>query len=248
MKTERPSLSLPERTIHVWITPIGPSSESEVERFRECLSFDELSRAEKFATDRLRCSFVQARGALRTLLGGYLGMRPKEVPLRYGPNGKPFVHLDTALHFNASHSHDMTLLAFTNGCELGIDIEEVRPLNDLLSIANQFFCAEEASQLASLPDNLRDRAFCLCWTRKEAYVKTNGEGLSTPLNMFRVTLQPGEPARILHINEDPTEASMWNLHDLILPKPYVGALAYRDRVRPIRIIPLFTAAHVYKSS
>jgi 4'-phosphopantetheinyl transferase len=178
-------------------------------------------------------------------------MKPKEVPLGYGPNGKPFVQLDTKLQFNTSHSHDLALLAFTNGCELGIDIEKVRPLPDMLSIANQFFCPEEALQLASLPDNLREQAFYLCWTRKEAYVKTIGDGLSALLNMFHVTLQPDEPARFVHINRDQSEASMWNLHDVLLPEPYAGALAYRDQVRPIQLFSVPTlstqSAHIETS-
>jgi 4'-phosphopantetheinyl transferase len=248
METKRYSLSLPGRMIHVWITPIGPSSDSKVDRFREYLSVDEQDRAERFATDRLRCSFIQARGTLRTLLGRYLGIKPKEVPLSYGPNGKSYVQLNTALRFSTSHSHNLALFAFTNGCELGVDIEEVRPLNDMLSIANQFFCPEEASQLASLPDNLRERAFYLCWTRKEAYVKAIGEGLSTPLNMFRVTLQPGEPVRFLHINSDSTAAGMWNLHNFLLPESYAGALAYRDRVRPVNVFSVLSSAHVHESA
>lgn len=247
MGTGRSLMSIPKRTVDIWILPTGSLPDSAVERFREYLSRDEQGRADRFATEQLRFSFIQTRGVLRVLLGHYLGVGPKAVSIKYGPKGKPFVALgtdNTDLRFNTAHSRDLSLVALAKGCELGIDIEAIRPLSDPLSIADRFFCPEEASQLALLSGSLREQAFYRCWTRKEAYVKATGDGLSTRLDTFRVTLQPGESVRFLHVNGDATEARAWTLHDLVLPNLYLGALAYRDRRRPIRLFALPGPAHV----
>jgi phosphopantetheine--protein transferase-like protein len=75
------------------------------------------------------------------------------------------------------------------GCEVGVDVEQIRPLPDVHEIASRFFCPEEAAELISLPPDQRGQAFFLCWTRKEAYIKAIGDGLSAPLHGFRVTLR-----------------------------------------------------------
>ena len=72
---------------------------------------------------------------------------------------------------------------------------------------------------------MRARGFYNCWTRKEAFLKARGEGLSLPLDKFEVSLLPGDPAELLCTEFDPEEARRWVLHDLCLDQCYVGALA-----------------------
>jgi len=105
-------------------------------------------------------------------------------------------------------------------------------------VATHFFSREESEDLFSLPPDERERAFFLCWTRKEAYVKAVGEGLSIPLDSFQVTLRPGEPARFLHLNHDVSLAQAWTLHNLEVASGYAAALAYRDAPRLVRLQPL----------
>ena len=123
--------------------------------------------------------------------------------------------------------------AFTLGCELGVDVEELRELDDPESIAARFFSTAEVSELLSLKPQDRGLAFFCCWTRKEAYVKAIGDGLAIPLNRFQVTLLPRAPTRFVQIARDMGTASDWTLHHLELAPGYVGALAYRDNQRPI---------------
>jgi 4'-phosphopantetheinyl transferase len=109
-------------------------------------------------------------------------------------------------------------------------------------IASRFFCPEEAAEISSLPVNEHERAFFSCWTRKEAYLKATGDGLSTPLDQFRVTLKPTEPAKFVHFRQDTREAEKWTLHDLRLTSGYAAALAYRDRPRRLQVFPTIDSA------
>src|SRR5262249_7275622 len=155
-----------------------------------------------------------ARGALRYLLGHYLHCDPAKVSLVYGLKGKPAVESPSSLQFNMTHSGDLAVIAFTVHREIGVDVEQIRPLADMQQIANRFFCTEEATEIMSAPQTERERAFFLCWTRKEAYIKATGDGLSAPLGSFRVTVQHDRPARFIHIQHNETEAKAWMLHDL----------------------------------
>lgn len=244
-KSVRDLFTLKERGIHVWAVRLC-SSDSVVDRLRKLLSTGELTRIARLRFEHLQRSFILTRGTLRTLLGCYLDIDPRTINFAYGKNGKPFVQLAANVQFNTSHSGDFAIFAFTTGCEIGIDIEEIRPLPDLPTIANQFFCSEEASQLASIPMHLRDRAFFLCWTRKEAYLKATGDGFTASLDGFRVTLDPLQPARLVHIDHDQLKAKAWSLQDASLSDRYVGALAYRDQVRPARFNPPTDPAEVMK--
>jgi 4'-phosphopantetheinyl transferase len=159
---------------------------------------------------------------LRRLLGGFLGLEPERVELRYGPHGKPCVE---GLRFNLAHSHELALYAFSRGRELGVDLERIRPLRDAAAIAERYFSAEENAVLRSLPEIQRHEAFFRCWTRKEAYLKALGDGLARPLDSFDVTLAPGEPARLLRVQGAPDEAARWSLLHLDPAPGFVGALA-----------------------
>ncbi len=217
-------------------------------QFERLLAPDEKERAARFRFDHLRRSFVLARGALRTLLGGYLQTSPVSIEFEYGSKGKPALVAPAPIHFNASHSGGLAVFAFTCGCEIGVDVEKIRPIEEMRNIADHFFCPEEAAELMSLAAEQREYAFFLCWTRKEAYIKALGDGLSAPLNRFRVTMQPNQPARFLHLQGDANAARDWTLHDLHLVSDYAAALAYRDAERPVTALPLTDPARLLSIS
>lgn len=228
------AFDLTSRIVHVWPVSIEASNDV-VERYRTLLSPDETARAARLKFEHLQQSFILARGALRILLGQYLKLEPGHLVFTYGSKGKPA--LPGRLRFNASHSGALALFAFTMDCELGVDVEAVRGTPDFEDVAKRFFCAEETADLMSLPIDQRDRGFFLCWTRKEAYIKATGEGLSASLDAFRVTLRPGEPARMIHCGGDPNEAQAWTLHDLNPGAGYAAAVAYREAPRPLHTFP-----------
>ena len=177
------------RVVEVWRvrTETSNAVAAELERI---LAVDERCRAEEFRFEHLRRSFVVRRGALRILLGCYLGVPPAAIQLLYGSKGKPGIAGRNRIEFSAAHSSGLAVFAFTRGCEIGIDVERIWTLPEMQSIAKGFFCSAETQELLAMPLEQRERSFFFCWTRKEAYVKATGDGLSAPLDGFRVSVQP----------------------------------------------------------
>ena len=209
--------------VHVWRTSLD-RPQAHVRQLAKTLSDDEHQRAERFYFDYLRDRFIVGRGTLRSLLSRYLGIKPDQVQISYGDNGKPY-YADLKIRFNLSHSHKIALFAFTFEREVGIDLEYTRPIPDFEQVARRFFSPHEVTKLFALPLDERQDAFFNCWTRKEAYIKALGDGLMRPLDQFEVTLAPGEPARLLDVHEDPKEIARWALKTLIPGPGYMAALA-----------------------
>jgi 4'-phosphopantetheinyl transferase len=221
--------------VHVWA--MRTSTTELATRFELLLDRDEKMRARRLRCDEARNSFVIVRGALRILLGRYLRCSPAEVHIQYGPKGKPALGRPGDLQFNVSHSHGLAVLAFTHGCGIGVDVEEIKSHVDIDGIAERFFCPAEVRELQLKPQHDRQRIFFLCWTRKEAYLKAIGDGLSAPLDDFCVELEPTRPARFLHIAGSREAAKDWTLHNLALAPGYAGALAYQNPERPVLLMP-----------
>jgi 4'-phosphopantetheinyl transferase len=240
------SAQLSPLCIHLWSIRTN-APEAIARGFEQLLAADEKSRATRFRFDRLRRSFTVSRGALRIILSFYLNAPPGNIEFTYGVNGKPAVASEAGLQFNASHSGDLALIAVTTGCELGVDLERMREIRDSEQIASRFFCPAEANELLSLPRDQQERAFFLCWTRKEAFIKATGQGLSAALDSFRVTLDPSQPAAILHIDGDRNLAQSWTLHDLYVAPGYAAALAYCAVQRPITASPILDPAELLRS-
>jgi 4'-phosphopantetheinyl transferase len=218
------SIAMCRDEVHVWRIALDPPP-SLAGRFEAVLSPDERARADRFRMARDRARFVVGRGWLRTILGRYLGAEPGRLAFRYGPQGKPALEGDDMARFNLAHSHDLALLAVAEGRELGIDLEQIRPMADAERIIERFFSMRERAAFLGLPGPDRPVAFFRGWTRKEAYLKAIGLGFSMPLDRFDVTLAPGEPARLLHVEGRPEEPGRWTLHDLDPGPGFLAALA-----------------------
>lgn len=217
--------------VHVWRAPLDLPQE-RLESLRGALAQDERGRASRFHFERDRRRFVAGRGLLREILSRYVGLSPDGLRFGYTPYGKPYLADECGggwLRFNVSHSGGLALYAVTRGRELGIDIEQVRADIEHEEIAERFFSGQEVAALKALPAGLRREAFFLCWTRKEAYIKGIGEGLSLPLDSFDVSLTPGEPASLLAVRGDAREAARWTLTDLDPGPGYCAALAAEGR-------------------
>ena len=213
--------------IHVWPVPLDPPPE-EVRSLERLLAPDEIQRAYRFRFDRHRRRFIVGRGMLRSLLGAYLQRDPAALTFTYGPKGKPALDEEAgagALKFNLSHSSELGLYGLVLDEELGIDVERLRPMPDAEQIAERFFSQSERETLRTVPEEKKANAFFHCWTRKEAYIKATGDGLSMPLDRFDVTLLPGEPARMLSADGDAEKASRWSMVHLDPAPGYIGALA-----------------------
>jgi 4'-phosphopantetheinyl transferase len=230
--------------VHLWTVRL----EASERQFKECLSSlpaDESARALRFHFDEHRRAFVFSHAVLRAFLASLTATRPEHVTLSYGPKGKPALQ-DAArpVSFNMSHSSGLAVYAFTIGCELGVDVEQIRPVPEMEDIAARFFCPEELEDLMALSQPERPHGFFNCWTRKEAYIKAVGDGLSLPLESFRVALRPSAPAQLLRLGASVEAARGWMLHDFTPVQDYTGALAYRGQARPLRCHTVIAAGEL----
>lgn len=220
------ALVLAAGEVHTWRVPLDVPDAAR-RHLVGLLSDDERERAARFHHERDGAAFIAAHGALRLILGRYLHLDPAALRFRASAHGKPSLDglAGTTLTFNLSHSHRLALIAVSTGREVGVDVEWMRADLADMRVAERFFSAHEVGVLRSLPAADRVRGFFNCWTRKEAYIKARGEGLSMPLHEFDVTLAPGEPARLLSTRADPCDAARWALAALEPGDGYAAAVA-----------------------
>jgi len=216
---------LAHQTLHVWRIALD-RPESEIARLADCLSDDERGRAARFLREVHRRRFTAAHAALRKILGGYLKVAPRQVALATRSGGKPELIAAThapPLRFNLSHSSELALLAVALGREVGVDVERARDGIDMENIVSRFFAPGEQATWRRLTADERLAGFFRCWTRKEAYMKAHGVGLSLGLDRFEVSLAPGEPARLLRSELPDGSTSRWRMFDLTPGEGYFAA-------------------------
>lgn len=214
---------------HIWRAYLNPEPPS-LRPFLDILSPDETLRADRFHFRKHRVRYVVARAVLRSILARYLQQPPHLLRFSYNQYGKPALAHETGdapLRFNLSHSNGLALYAFTRGREIGLDVEFIREDFASIEIAERFFSPAEVATLRALPAHTQTIAFFNCWSRKEAYIKALGEGLSHPLHTFAVSLTPGQPATLLRTDNDPHEATRWTLSDIIPDPDFAAALAIK---------------------
>jgi 4'-phosphopantetheinyl transferase len=210
-------------TVHIWRRGLTVESNT-LERATSLLSEEERERASRYRVEPARNAFILTRSTLRTLLGAYLGESPRSIRLRLTKYGKPFLGAGSNLHFNVSHTEGLALLAFARERRVGIDVERIRSQPDALQLAHRFFSEREQQELESLPADRVAAAFLRCWTRKEAYIKARGEGLSLPLHQFDVSVEINPRQILVATRPDPDEARRWLLRDVPVPSDYVSAV------------------------
>lgn len=221
------TLMLEQDEVHIWRASLQPSAE-EIKLLGQLLTPDEQARARRFHFRKDREHFIVARGILRSILARYLNTEPVRLRFDYSQHGKPSLRREFGgdnFRFNLSHSQGLVLYAFARGRELGVDIEFLRENFAGEKIAQEFFSPHEVADLRLLPPSQRTEAFFHCWTRKEAYIKAIGEGLSMPLDEFDVSLCPEEPAALLGNRKLPQEVLRWSLLTIEVDFEYVAAVA-----------------------
>ena len=200
------------------------------------LSPDERERVGKFRFEKDRLRHLCARAILRNILSRYMQVTPHQVSFDTNAFGKPFLSTEgwKNLQFNLSHSDNLAVIAVALNRTIGVDVELVRLISDAESIAQHHFTLQEREFIAGALEADRQRAFYMCWTRKEAYVKAVGKGLSIPLDSFNTTLGNTVTTNCtLMVSDAPQGAGKWWIADLSLPPQYVGALVVEGNVPSI---------------
>jgi 4'-phosphopantetheinyl transferase len=215
----------PSGRVDVWKVSLDAPGNADCEA--GILSADEIARANRFHFENDRKHFIRCRSALRSLLAGYLAIPAIDIRFEYLAGGKPQLATGQnphALQFNVSHSANMALIAVGSERRLGVDIEKIRSDVDTAALAERFFSPRERAGLRALPDRLRVPAFYACWTRKEAFLKATGDGLSFPLADFSVTTHPDLDPELEEIRG--TDArKQWLLADLRAVDGYRATVA-----------------------
>jgi len=218
--------ALPADAVHIWRGYTGWPA-TAIEDLKQTLSSDEQERAAKFYFDADRRRFLIGRGMLRILVGHCLDTPASRIVFDYSEAGKPTVAAagQPPLQFNVSHSGEIVLIALTRGRAVGIDVERVRTDIPIDQIAAGFLSTNERNDLSTLAVDMQCDAFFACWTRKEAYLKASGAGLTLPLDQFDVAFLPGDQPRLLATRHDIAEATRWILREVDVGHGYKAALA-----------------------
>ena len=220
--------SLRNDEVHIWNIDVDFDA-NKVLPYENILSTDEKKRANRFKFESDRIVYETARVVLRLLSSKYLKTNPEEIQFNYNEFGKPFFKDDTSLRFNVSHSGERIALAFCHNHEIGVDIEKIKNDFDVMELAQNFFSKTEIASLQKQPREELSRAFFRCWTRKEAFIKAEGSGLSFPLNKFAVSLDDDNHARLLETDWDASEKAHWSLFSFVPKNNYISAVAVRKK-------------------
>lgn len=215
--------------VHLWQTGLH-ASEDAIHACHELLLPEEREKAARYRVERPRGDYILTRGTLRSLLAKYLRRGPQEITFQYTEYGKPFLP-GSDLYFNVSHTDGLALMAFVRQREVGVDVERVRAQSDVMKIAERFFSGHERGNLRKLTGDDVHAAFFRCWTRKEAYIKAVGEGLSLPLHQFDVSIEASPNQALLATRPDPAEVKRWSIYNVPVIPGYAAALAIGQEKR-----------------
>ncbi len=210
--------------VHIWSARQPSTLPPDLEA---TLSRDECARAGRFHFPQHRLAYVFAHGVLRDVLSRYLHCPRGDIRFGQTSFGKPFLDETgggRALEFNLAHAGDRVLVGLSRGRRIGVDVEKIRPIEDILSIAESYFTPQECAFIFRQQPLDRERAFLCCWTRKEAYVKAVGKGLSIPLNSFDTRINQ-ETAVFLESGPGSTDEAIWQVANLDSGEGYVAAVA-----------------------
>ncbi len=223
-------------TVDVWHVDLDVDA-ARLAELSQCLNREEQARAARFHFDRDRKRFIAARGMLRIILARYLDTAPRLLRFRYGAQGKPTVQTEE-LHFNISHSDDLLLVGISQAGALGLDIERVPAGHVVDSVSAVVFSQPERKELEFLPPTERAECFARFWTRKEAYIKAVGGGMSIELTSLDVATAPGQVLQYQEGIGQWSPCPPWALRPLPVRPGFAGALAAQGNSQVVRHYPI----------
>ncbi len=208
--------------LHLWSISTDVASDI-LDGYKNALSEKELARAPFFEFKHVRDNYIVSQGALRMLLSGYLDIPPDMLQLGRRSKGKPFSLDDPGLFFNMSNSGKFAVIVFSRDGEVGIDLEQIRPLPDLDEMIERNFTASEIKFILKKPEE-RTRRFFLFWTVKESYLKALGEGMRLPPDHLEFAIE-NDQIRQLSV-KGVFEQEDWYFKEFSPSNDYVGTITY----------------------
>jgi 4'-phosphopantetheinyl transferase len=219
-------LLLSRQDVHIWRAVLDLPSKS-VQELEVSLSIYERMKAEHFRFERDRSRFIAARGILRLILASYLSVEPGAIRFCYEKDGKPRLQNafgKAGIQFNLSHSEGLALYVLTRGHEVGVDVEYMREISEMGQIVEQFFSVRERAFFGGLPTSEKQETFFNWWTRKEAFMKATGEGLSYPLGRFDAIMAEGKSVESLGTLGGAKEGPRWSMWDVRPAEEFAGTV------------------------
>jgi 4'-phosphopantetheinyl transferase len=214
------------KDLHVWRVALD-RPESFLAGLKKLLAPDEQRRADRFLVESARSRFLASHGALRIVLGAYVGREPRELSFVLSDKGKPAFSAETStkrLCFNLSHSGDFALIALAAGREVGVDIERVQDRPDMYQPQNSFLAPGEQVRLNELAPSQRRDFFYRVWTCKEAVLKATGQGIASGLRSPDLSLNLTQAqARAGFVVEH--NGGCWRVYELEPAPGYASAVA-----------------------
>jgi len=221
--------ALNQNEVHIWLVDLSDFANTE-SALLKLLSTDEHQRAERYQFETDRLDYILRRGAMRLLLGSYLAVQPAKLEFIYNNYGKPALDVEAApIYFNASSSNHIELLAITN-VNIGVDIELVDIEFPYLEIAKRYFSTDEVREILNLQPDLQATAFFNCWTKKEAYIKAIGDGMSHPLPELAIS---SDEHGQFSVNAISNETTGWCISSFIPQLNYIASIAYEGEPKSV---------------
>ncbi|MCG2590815.1 4'-phosphopantetheinyl transferase family protein [Rhodohalobacter sulfatireducens] len=214
-------MKLSNNNVHIWVV------DTNCKALPNYLSAAEMKRWNNFYFTQGKQTFYQSHNALRLILSQYLSEKPSELEFQLTSFGKPFIK-NSRIQFNLSHSDSMAVIAVTEDAEIGVDIESLDRKVEYDDLAKRYFCEKEYQKLLQVSTSQKRYAFFNCWTRKEAFIKALGDGLSYPLNDFEVTFLSNEPVQINRIKNNIEAQKQWTLDNKSLDNYNIATAVKRQ--------------------
>jgi 4'-phosphopantetheinyl transferase len=211
-----------KHSLDIWLGRLA-ASPADLPFYRSLLDDEERARAQRIRIPQRQDYYAETHARLRLLLGKTVNAAPARLRFTRNTHGKPFLIDFPDIAFNLSHTADRIVIAVGRRCRLGIDIETCKPRANLRALADKCFGAEEMAYWQSLPETERLAAFYYFWTRKEAFVKAVGQGIS--LGLRDCMIDPANPTGMLHVPASCGSSGDWSLHDLDIGGSVLGAVA-----------------------
>jgi len=225
-------------TIQIWHGNIA-ASHAHYQDYWRVLDAAEQAHAEKMKNDLLSKRYVEVHGRLRKVLAQALNKRPEKINIKKAEHGKPYLPDTPELAFNLSHSASTLVIALGWDCRLGVDIEVCKPRSSLAGLVDKCFAEEESTYWNTLPEAQKTLAFYRFWTRKEAFVKATGHGISLGLN--QCVINPENQAEFLRVPSEYGQASTWHVQDIALGQGVCSALVTDKDIVGVRLMDLASA-------
>jgi len=218
------TLSLSNNHVDIWLCDLKLLSD-DINYFYSILSEDECLRADKLKVEEKKQQYIIARGCLRQRLSLLTNIEPEDFVFKTLEHGKPVLNCDDRfvdITFNISHSHDLALIAISQKQNIGIDIEKINHESDHQALVTRFFSETEQSEFQTIEEINKAKAFCACWTRKEAFIKAIGDGITYGLDTFDVTVDPDIQTPNIKLHKPASKT--WSAQNLSVGNDYMGCL------------------------